>query len=81
MEGQSGPVKWWVVGGGLLAAVLTGGLYLASQVVTWVPEESRHLPAPRYLEHPPQYFPPSPAKQGTEASPQEVGRNSGGQCP
>jgi hypothetical protein len=53
--------KWWVVGGGLLAAALLGGLYLASQAQTWVPDDNRRLPAPRYLEHPPQYFPPSSA--------------------
>ena len=66
MKGTHGPLKWWAVGGGLLAVVLLGGRYLASQVVTWVPEENRHLPAPRYLEHQPQYIAPSPAKDGSE---------------
>src|SRR5262249_47922507 len=44
-----------LVGGGLLVA----GLYLNSQVITWVPEENRSLPPRSYLEHAPQYFPPS----------------------
>jgi len=27
---------------------------------TWVPEAGLTLPSPHYLEHPPQYIPPSP---------------------
>jgi hypothetical protein len=41
------------------------GLGLALSVVTgcqtWVPGIGMTLPSPRYLQHPPQYFPPSPA--------------------
>lgn len=44
--------------------VLAGlGLALAtlSGCQTWVPATGQTLPSPRYLQHPPQYFPPSPA--------------------
>jgi hypothetical protein len=66
VQRSSVTARRWAIGGGFLAAVLGGGLFLASQAETWVPEENRRLPAPRYLEHPPQYFPPSSAKEGTE---------------
>ena len=39
---------------GLALAALTG-------CQTWLPATGQTLPSPRYLEHPPQYFPPSPA--------------------
>lgn len=35
------------------------GLALAG-CQTWVPEAGLTLPSPHYLEHPPQYIPPSP---------------------
>ncbi|MCS6851659.1 MAG: hypothetical protein NZ700_10890 [Gemmataceae bacterium] len=38
---------------GLLVAGLTG-------CQTWVPTTGQTLPSPRYLQHPPQYLPPSP---------------------
>ena len=66
MQGSSDTARRWAIGGGLLAAVLGVGLYLAFPVLTWVPDENRRLPAPRYLEHPPQYFPPSSAKERME---------------
>src|SRR5262245_55556331 len=43
--------------GGLLAC-LGLGLALLSGCQTWT--SGMTLPSPRYLEHPPQYFPPSP---------------------
>ena len=39
----------WLVGLGLLAGCQT-----------WVPEAGLTLPSPHYLQHQPQYFPPSP---------------------
>jgi hypothetical protein len=42
----------------------TAGLLLAATTLsgcqTWVPGAGVTLPSPRYLQHPPQYFPPSP---------------------
>ena len=38
---------------GLTLAVLTG-------CQTYLPATGQTLPTPRYLDHPPQYFPPSP---------------------
>lgn len=66
MRRTGGRAKWWVLAGGMLTVAVLGGLYLAAQVVTWVPEQNRRLPAPRYLEHSPQYVAPSPAKDGSE---------------
>jgi hypothetical protein len=42
----------------VLAAVV--GLGLLGGCQTWVPEAALTLPSGRYLEHPPQYIPPSP---------------------
>lgn len=42
-----------LAGLGLTLAALTG-------CQTWVPATGQTLPSPRYLQHPPQYFPPSP---------------------
>jgi hypothetical protein len=51
---------------GLALAALTG-------CQTWVPGAALTLPSPHYLEHPPQYFPPSPAFPLTrEAATQEA---------
>jgi hypothetical protein len=66
MQGSHERARRWAIAGGFLAAVLGGGLFVASRAETWVPEENRRLPAPRYLDHPPQYFPPSSAKKGAE---------------
>jgi hypothetical protein len=43
-----------VAGLGLVLATLTG-------CQTWVPGAGVTMPSPMYLEHPPQYIPPSPA--------------------
>jgi hypothetical protein len=43
---------------GLLLAGLGLGLTFLSGCQTWV--AGMTLPSPRYLDHPPQYFPPSP---------------------
>src|SRR5689334_23954834 len=40
--------------GFVLAALTTAGCQ------TWVPAIGMTLPSPRYLQHPPQYIPPSP---------------------
>ena len=45
---------WTVTGLGLALGVVTG-------CQTWVPGIGMTLPSPHYLQHPPQYFPPSPA--------------------
>lgn len=47
---------------GRIGTVLGLGLLLATLVgcQTWVPEAGLTLPSGRYLEHPPQYIPPSP---------------------
>jgi len=37
------------------------GLALVGGCQTWVPEAGLTLPTPRYLQHYPQYIPPSPA--------------------
>jgi hypothetical protein len=37
------------------------GLALVNGCQTWVPEAGLTLPSPRYLQHLPQYFPPSPS--------------------
>lgn len=42
-----------LAGLGLSLVALTG-------CQTWVPATGQTLPSPRYLQHPPQYFPPSP---------------------
>jgi len=42
---------WYAAGLGLALTALTG-------CQTWV--AGMTLPSPRYLQHPPQYFPPSP---------------------
>ncbi len=42
-----------LAGLGLILATLSG-------CQTWVPSTGQTLPSPRYLEHPPQYLPPSP---------------------
>jgi hypothetical protein len=36
-------------------------LAAASGCQTWVPEAAVTLPSPYYLDHPPQYIPPSPS--------------------
>ena len=45
-----------------LGSALCLGLSLSALVgcQTWVPEAGITLPSGRYLEHPPQYIPPSP---------------------
>lgn len=45
--------------GGVLAGL---GLSLTAMTgcQTWVPSTGQTLPSPRYLQHPPQYLPPSP---------------------
>ena len=45
----------WIVAGlfGLAMGLTTG-------CQTWVPEAAMTLPSPNYLQHPSQYFPPSP---------------------
>src|SRR5687768_7607534 len=45
--------------GGLLAG-LALGLAFATGCQTQVPATGQTLPSPRYLEHPPQFFAPSP---------------------
>jgi hypothetical protein len=42
-----------VMGPALVLGVLSG-------CQTWIPEAGVTLPSPRYIEHPPQYIPPSP---------------------
>jgi hypothetical protein len=37
-----------------------GFLVAASGCQTWHPETGQTLPSPRYLDHPPQFIPPSP---------------------
>jgi hypothetical protein len=46
--------KRWLVGTALGLSVIGG-------CQTWVPEAGLTLPSPRYLQHYPQYIPPSPA--------------------
>ena len=36
-------------------------LGLSAGCQTWVPETGQTLPSPNYLDHPPQYIPPSPS--------------------
>lgn len=43
----------------LWGLLLTGAVF-SSGCQTWVPEAGLTLPSPHYLEHPPQYIPPSP---------------------
>ena len=46
-----------------MGRALTGlglGLATLSGCQTQIPSTGQTLPSPRYLEHPPQYFPPSP---------------------
>jgi hypothetical protein len=43
----------WTMGLGLALAAGSG-------CQTWVPGAALTLPSPHYLEHPPQYIPPSP---------------------
>jgi hypothetical protein len=42
----------------LLGPAVVLGLLTGCQ--TWIPEAGVTLPSPRYIEHPPQYIPPSP---------------------
>ncbi len=44
----------WLISVGL-------GMALIGGCQTWVPEAGLTLPSPRYLQHYPQYIPPSPA--------------------
>lgn len=44
----------WLVAGTCLATTTAGGCQ------TWVPEAGLTLPSPWYLQHQPQYIPPSP---------------------
>ncbi len=46
---------------GLVALGLGWALAAGAGCQTWVPGAALTLPSPRYLEHPPQYIPPSPA--------------------
>jgi hypothetical protein len=46
--------RHWLWAAGLSTALATVGCQ------TWVPEAGVTLPSGRYLEHPPQYIPPSP---------------------
>lgn len=45
--------RTWIAAFSLVLALLAG-------CQTWVPEAGVTLPSPHYLEHPPQYYPPSP---------------------
>ena len=45
--------SWWKLSLGLALAAGAG-------CQTWVPEAALTMPSPHYLEHPPQYIPPSP---------------------
>lgn len=47
-------------GRGLCAVGLGLVLAAGSGCQTWVPGAALTLPSPHYLEHPPQYIPPSP---------------------
>ncbi len=53
MKRTRGWRRLWMVSLGL---ALTAG----SGCQTWVPGAALTLPSPHYLEHPPQYIPPSP---------------------
>jgi len=44
-----------------LWGVIVVAATMASGCQTWVPEAGLTLPSPHYLEHSPQYIPPSPA--------------------
>ena len=44
---------------GMLAWGAALSVSLVSGCQTWVPETGQTLPSPNYLEHPPQYIPPS----------------------
>lgn len=44
----------------IVAGLLGLGLGLSTGCQTWVPEAAMTLPSPNYLNHPPQYIPPSP---------------------
>jgi hypothetical protein len=41
-------------------ACLGGLLAIASGCQTWIPEAGVTMPSGHYLQHPPQYIPPSP---------------------
>ncbi len=44
----------------LFCSIVGLGLAAMSGCQTWVPEAALTLPSPNYLQHPPQYIPPSP---------------------
>jgi hypothetical protein len=48
--------RWLLLGAGGLGLSLAG----LAGCQTWVPEAGMTLPSGHYLQHPPQYFPPSP---------------------
>ena len=58
------------------------GLALLANVgcQTWVPGAALTLPSPHYLEHPPQYIPPSPSFSHARelASQEAIGAQSAG---
>ncbi len=43
-----------------LGCLVVSLLAMTTGCQTWVPEAGLTLPSPRYLEHPPQFIPPSP---------------------
>lgn len=44
----------------IVAGLLGLAMGLSTGCQTWVPEACMTLPSPNYLDHPPQYIPPSP---------------------
>lgn len=44
----------------IVAGLLGLAMGLSTGCQTWVPQTGQTLPSPNYLDHPPQYFPPSP---------------------
>jgi hypothetical protein len=50
MTGKLGKLTWGMAAS---LAMLTG-------CQTWVPQTGQTLPSPNYLDHPPQYIPPTP---------------------
>lgn len=44
----------------MVTAVASLGLVWSAGCQTWVPEAGLTLPSPNYLQHQPQYIPPSP---------------------
>ena len=45
---------------GKLAWCAIAGLTMLTGCQTWVPQTGQTLPSPNYLDHPPQYIPPTP---------------------